>query len=108
MAISSVYDATKFQIIQSSTNRQRIDEQYQNTDENTSQSGYQSTVDTSKVPTDVVPKVGKAEYEAQYAQAQEEFSSQKNTSTKISAYQSVQNQDKRESMSQMLGVSVYA
>lgn len=103
MAISNVVDSSKFQIIQSHTNRQRLDEQInRNDEENLSSVKVEQTVS-------VTPKVQGKEHEDTYASAREEFGyTQKVSYSKASAYSNVQNQDRREAISQQLGVSVYA
>ncbi len=103
MAISNVVDSSRFQIIQSHTNRQRLDEQInRNDEENNSSVKVQQTLS-------VTPKVQGKEHEDNYAEAREELGyTQKANKSKASAYSSVQNQDRREAISEQLGVSVYA
>ena len=104
MAIGSVGDSSRFQIIQSHINRQRIDEQYNRSnleEKSTSVLENQAvavskTIDPEKVS------------EAEYSQAHAEFNSYSQKSNKVSAYQSVFNQERRDAISEQYGVSVYA
>lgn len=106
MAVSSVHDSSVYQIIQSNQNRLRIDDQIKGNTDNVSDA-LTKTESGANTPVEVVPKVSSENYNEAYSHAQQELDSS-NSSSQISAYKNVQNLEKRDSLSGMLGISVYA
>ncbi len=104
MAIGSVGDSSRFQIIQSHTNRQRIDEQYNRSDLEDKSTSVLENQAVAVAKTVEPEKVS----EADYSKAQAEYSSYSQHSSKVGAYQSVFNQERRDAISEQYGVSVYA
>lgn len=108
MSVSGIHDsAYNLQVIQSQVNRQRIDEQTNRADEN-SKLGANTAQDSYKSAVEAVPKSDVRGNQMAYQAASAEYMQDTKSSTSIKAYNSVLNQDKREAISQALGISVYA
>ena len=108
MSVSSLQDSTyNLQVIQSQVNRQRIDEQTNRSDENSKQ-GANTAQASYKSAVEVVPKADVRGNEMAYQKASVEYMQDTKVPNSIQAYSSVLNQDKREAISQAMGISVYA
>ncbi len=93
------------QVIQSVQNRRRIDEQ-QHADTQAQQQQRNETVQEAER---IEPqKTAEQRSEAVYAEASAEMKSDNDKNFAASAYSQVQNQDRRDSLSESLGISVYA
>ncbi|SRR5574344_77064 len=106
MAVSSVHDSSVYQIIQSNQNRLRIDDQIKGNSDTDAKASNQAESGIN-TPVEVMPKISSEKYNEAYSQAQQELES-KSSSSQISAYKNVQNLEKRDTVSGMLGISVYA
>ena len=108
MAVSSVnsYQGSSV-LIQSTTNRQRIDEQSRNN------SAYKDDANVTKVafeqryPQTSTIKAS-AKSEIVYAEAERYINQKTAKSSYAAAYTAVSDQEKKESLSSKLGISVYA
>ena len=108
MAVSSVnsYQGSSV-LIQSTTNRQRIDEQSRNN------RAYKDDANATKVafeqryPQSSTNKVS-ANSENVYAEAERYINQKTAKSSYAAAYTAVSDQEKKESLSSKLGISVYA
>lgn len=108
MAVSSVnsYQSSSV-LIQSTTNRQRIDEQSRNN------RAYKDDANATKVafeqryPQSSTIKVS-ANSENVYAEAERYINQKTAKSSYAAAYTAVSDQEKKESLSSKLGISVYA
>lgn len=110
MSVNSINSSqSSFQIIQSNTNRQRIDEQNRTTSKESAieEAGLSSSdKQEERYPSYRVESANEAENS--YSDVQQELFSQKGKSTSIQAYTAVRDQDQRELISNRMGISVYA
>ena len=104
MAINSIGNNDyAYQIIQSSANQQRVEQQQMRNDRNLQE---QKPQQISKVQA-VSDFKAKAYSQDEYVQVQQEYVND-TKSSKVGAYQSVQNFDKRDQIESLVGISVYA
>ena len=108
MAVSSVnsYQSSSV-LIQSTTNRQRIDEQSRNN------RAYKDDANATKVAFEQrYPQLStikaSANSENVYAEAERYINQKTAKSSYVAAYTAVSDQEKKESLSSKLGISVYA
>ena len=108
MAVSSVnsYQGSSV-LIQSSTNRQRIDEQSRNNraykdDANATKVAFEQRYPQSS------PIKASANSENVYAEAERYINQKTAKSSYVAAYTALSDQEKKESLSSKLGISVYA
>ena len=108
MAVGSVnsYQGSSV-LIQSTTNRQRIDEQSRNN------STYEEDLNAVKVSFEQrYPQTsaikGSANSENVYEEAESYINQKSSKSSYVAAYTAVSDQEKKESLSSKLGISVYA
>ncbi|MGN1281155.1 MAG: hypothetical protein ACI4UM_04560 [Succinivibrio sp.] len=110
MSVNSVNSSqSAFQIIQSNTNRQRIDEQNrQSSQENSSTQAVSLTSNHKEERFPSYRVEAASEADNTYSNIRQEFFSRKGKSSSILAYTDVRDQENREQISNRMGISVYA